>query len=288
MPPGYDTPAAAQQPQQSQQQPPQQQQPGSGGYPAQSPSAPPPPQQSGGYPSQAPGGQQSGGYPPQQGRQAPPPPPGGGNSGGFDPTFDAAHREAPAPSLGYRSAAAPPPPGSSQDLPPGYMSRYEKSQVRRKKKNIGRVKIAIGALILLVCVAATIALTQKSNQPTTLADVKEGECFTGELDDVTVVDCGQPHQRELYALVDPTNAEGAYPGEDVLLTDQGNICSVEFVTFFGATVEVAQTNGIDIFPVVPTEAQWDAGEKQARCLTGRSDNSAFSGTIEGQGAAAGG
>jgi hypothetical protein len=145
-------------------------------------------------------------------------------------------------------------------------------------------------LILLVCVAATIALTQKSKQPKTLADVKEGECFTGELDDVTVVDCGQPHQRELYALAPPPDAlaGGDFPGQEALTTELGNICSVSFVEFFGASVEVAQTNGIDIFPVVPSEPQWNDGEKDGICLTGKTDNSAFSGTIKDQGAAAGG
>src|SRR4029453_19019343 len=94
-----------------------------------------------------------------------PPAPGGPPRTGFDPTFDAANREAPPMSLGYRAAGAPPPPGASTDLPPGYLSREEKSKVQRHKKNTGRFKIAIGALILLVCVGATIVLTKKKGEP---------------------------------------------------------------------------------------------------------------------------
>jgi actin-like ATPase involved in cell morphogenesis len=292
LPPGYGTPP----PQQGQPPPQQGQQPGSGGYPAQNPAAPqqqapqrpqaPQGQPSGGYQAQPPVGPSSGGYQAQS--PSAPPPPGGGNSGGFDPTFDAANREAPAPSLGYRSAAAPPPPGASHDLPPGYMSREQKSQVKKKKKSLGRVKIAIGALILLVCVVATIALTKKSNAPTTLADVEVEECFNGEFTDVTVVDCGEAHSFELFKVVQATDPSVAFPGQEALTTEEGNICSLELVTYFGAGVDVAQANGIDLFPVVPTEKQWDAGETDTFCLAGPSDGSGVQGSIKGQGAAAGG
>ena len=44
-----------------------------------------------------------------------------------DPTFDAAGREAPPPSLGYRAAGSPPPPGQSYDLPPGILSPEERA-----------------------------------------------------------------------------------------------------------------------------------------------------------------
>jgi hypothetical protein len=163
------------------------------------------------------------------------------------------------------------------------MSREQKSAVRRHKKNTGRVKIAIGALILLVCVAVTIALTKKSNEPTTVADVEEGECFNGELDDLSVVDCGEPHARELFKILPPADANAAYPGEDALRTEQGNVCTLELLAYYGGTMETAQAAGLELFPVVPSEAQWNDGAKDTFCLVGPSTDQSIAGSIKGQG-----
>jgi hypothetical protein len=137
-------------------------------------------------------------------------------------------------------------------------------------------------------VAATIALTQKSNEPTTVADVDEGECFNGELDDLSIVDCDQPHARELFKIVAPADPNVAYPGEAALNESQGNVCSLELVGYFGAPIEVATAAGIDLFPVVPSEAQWNDDVKDTLCLAGSSGGESVVGTIKGQGAAAAG
>jgi molecular chaperone DnaK len=275
-PPGATPPPQQPPPQHQQQQPPppqQQQAPPPPSYAA----APPPPQQP------PPPGPASGGQRPPYTSSAPAIQTGPG----FDPTFDAANREAPPPSLGYRAAGAPLPPGASNDLPPGYLSREQKSQVKRHQKNTGRIKVAIGALILLVCVAITIALTKKSNEPTTVADVKEGECFSGELDDVSVVDCDQPHTRELFKILPPADANAAYPGQDVLTESQGNACTLELISYYGADVPTASAAGVELFPIVPTEAQWNDGVQDTLCLAGPADNKGVSGSIKGKGAAPG-
>jgi hypothetical protein len=136
-------------------------------------------------------------------------------------------------------------------------------------------------------VAITIALTKKSNEPTTVADVKEGECFTGELEDVSVVDCAQPHTRELFKVLPPTDANAAYPGQDALLQSQGNACTLELIAYYGADVPTASAAGVELFPVVPSEAQWNDGVKDTFCLAGPADNKGVSGSIKGKGAAPG-
>jgi actin-like ATPase involved in cell morphogenesis len=255
---------------------------------------PPPPQAPGGYGAAPPPPQAPGGY------GAAPPPPGGGPPSpyapgpatppgqGFDPTFDAAHREAPAPSLGYRTAAAPPPPGASDDLPPGYMSREQKSAVKRRNKNTGRVKIGIGFLILAVCVLATIAITRESNAPTTLADVAEGECFNGDIGDLDVVDCDRPHAREVFKVLPPADADAAFPGDDQIRTNQGNACAIHLTAFYGADVATAQAAGLELFPVVPNEEQWNEGVQDSFCLVGAANGGSVSNSVEGLGAAAAG
>jgi actin-like ATPase involved in cell morphogenesis len=130
------------------------------------PSAPPqrggqgqylPPPPTGPPPGRIPSGQ----YPPQQGgpsgQYPPPQAPQTGWRQGYDPTFDAAGREAPPPSLGYRAAGSPPPPGQSYDLPPGLLSPEQKAARQRQEARKARTQTVIGTLILLLCVAGVIA-----------------------------------------------------------------------------------------------------------------------------------
>jgi actin-like ATPase involved in cell morphogenesis len=258
--------------------------PSSGGYAA----APPPPT-SGGHAAPS-----SGGYPaPNSGGYAPPPsggyptPPGQPPGPGHDPTFDAAHHEAPAPSLGYRQASAPPPPGASNDLPPGYLTREQKQRVKTKQRRKGAFGKVVLVLILLAAVLATIVLTRKSNEPTTLADVEEGECYVGDdLNDLEVVDCAAPHTGEVFKILPAADPDGAFPDE-AALTTQRDSCTLELTTFFGAGAEVALQAGFELFPIVPNEAQWDEGQTDTFCIVGKADGTNFEGSLAGAGAAAG-
>ncbi|HMG44440.1 MAG TPA: Hsp70 family protein [Acidimicrobiales bacterium] len=248
---------------------------------------PPPPGQapnSGAYaaqPAPSPGGAYAA---PTSGGYAPPPGP-----GHADPTFDNAHHEAPPPSLGYRQASAPPPPGASNDLPPGYLTREQKERVKTKQKWKGRAGVVVLFLILVVAVIATIALTQKGNEPDTLADVAEGECYLGEdLNDVDIVNCGAAHNGEVFKVIPAPDPDGAFPG-DAVMTQQKDACSLELTAFFGAGPDVAVAAGLQLYPQTPSEAQWNDGVTDTFCVLGQTDISQTStGTLKNAGAAAGG
>ena len=225
----------------------------------------------------------------------PPPPPGSGGyasvpapptSGGFDPTFDAAHHEAPPPSLGYRQASAPPPPGASNDLPPGYMTREQKTVVKKKERRKGRFTVIVLALILIAAVLATIALTQKANDPKSIASVKEGECFTGEdPNDVEVVDCAKAHHRELFKILPAADANADYPGQQALIDAQGPACITQLETFFGGTADAAVAQGIQLYPIVPTESMWNDGTTDSYCTIGPAEEGkTFTGSMKNVGA----
>jgi len=220
-------------------------------------------------------------------RPAPPTgPPAGGR--GWDPTFDAAPNETPGPSLGYRSAGLPPPPGTSTDLPPGYADQEQRSRQRRRQRTKSRIGIVVGALILVVCVVVTLALTAENNAPQTLADIEVGQCFLGaDLNDVEAVDCDQAHHGELVAVLPPTDANAAYPGEEALHTQQNEPCAVQVEQFFGGTRDILQQRGVQIYPVVPSESQWNDDITDTFCYVGASDPSrTITGSVEGLGAAA--
>jgi molecular chaperone DnaK len=220
--------------------------------------------------------------PPAPGMGGPPPP--GGS--GWDPTFDAAATEAPGPSLGYRQAGMPPPPGTSTDLPPGYTTPEQRNRQQRKQRRKSRVGMLVGAVVLIACVIVTLALTAEKNSPETLADVEVGECFLGEeLNDLEVVDCDEGHHGELVAILDPADPDADYPGETALHEEQDEACAVAVEDYYGAARAIAQQAGVQIYPIVPTEAQWNDDLKGTYCYVGAADPSrTVAGSVEGQGA----
>ncbi|MGH9212672.1 MAG: Hsp70 family protein [Acidimicrobiales bacterium] len=220
--------------------------------------------------------------------QAPPPPPAPSGRPGWDPTFDAAATEAPGPSLGYRAAGLPPPPGTSTDLPPGYTTQEQRKRTQRKQRRRSRLGMLVGGLILVVCVAATLALTARQNEPDSLADVEEGECFLGDdLSDLEIVGCGEAHRGELVAILAPADANAAFPGEEALHTEHDEACALRVEEYFGGARADLQALELNLFPLVPTEAQWNDEMRDTFCYVGPNDQGeTVSGTIESEGAAA--
>jgi molecular chaperone DnaK len=226
--------------------------------------------------------------PPNQAYGARPgsPPPGPAYSGhSLDPTFEAASSEPPPPSLGYRAAGMPPPPGTSGDLPPGYLDTGAKASRRRKERRKRRVMIALGFLLVLVAVGATLIIQELQSQPETIASLDVGECFNGEPTDLDTVDCDQPHSGELYFLAPPPDPQAAYPGVEVLQNEVGQACITALVDYFGAAAEVAAERGIEVQPLAPSEDEWDDGTTDVYCVAVPAEGGTASGSIQGRGAA---
>jgi hypothetical protein len=159
-----------------------------------------------------------------------------------------------------------------------------------KRRNVwkGRAAMLVGAVILLVCIGATLALKARQDAPQTLADMEVGECYVGQdVGDVEVVDCEQPHHGELFAVVGTEGLGGEYMGEDALRTDRGNVCIFELAgSYYGAGADVAAANGIEIKPFVPTEEDWAGGERDSYCVAVAASGDTMQGSIQGEGQAA--
>jgi molecular chaperone DnaK len=223
-----------------------------------------------GYPGATPPGM---GAPPPPSGPTTPPAQAPGQGPGWDPTFDAAPNEAPGLSLGYRTAGMPPPPGASSDLPPGLMSQEQRNRHQRRQRTKSRFRMLIGALLLIVCVVATLALTAQSDEPETLADVAEGECFLGTVNDLEVVDCAEAHHGEMVVILAPADPAAAYPGEEALHTQQDQPCALKAQEYFGVGTDLTQQTEIQVFPVPPTEAQWNDELTDTFCYIGATDPS---------------
>ena len=184
----------------------------------------------------------------------------------------------------YRGGALPPPPGASTELPPGYLTDDAKAARRRSERRRKRVMIALGALLLVTAALGTAALTANSDKKETVADIEIGECFTGDANDVKTVGCDEPHQFELFAVAPAPAPDGAFPGAETATTDGGSACVMALVSYYGATVDVAAGNGLEVVPIAPTEAQWKDGDTDTYCLATDAEGGALDQSIKGQGA----
>jgi hypothetical protein len=178
----------------------------------------------------------------------------------------------------------PPAPGSSGDLPPGYLTGDAKAARRKSARRKGRLMMVLGVLVVLVAAGATAALTAQSNKDQTLADISVGDCFTGEANDLEVVDCDDPHQFELYDLIPATNPDADYPGAEAAQADAEATCTGALVAYYGAAIEVVVENGLNATAFAPTEEQWNAGETDTYCVALGTDGDVIQGSIEGDGA----
>lgn len=239
-----------------------------GALPAPAASLPPPPAATGPDPAQmAPGTQ-----PP-----ATPPPPGPPSTPPLPPT------PSRAPGA-YRGGALPPRPGSSDDLPPGYLTDEARAARRRSERRRRRLMVALGGVVVVAALVATLVLTADSSAEQTVADVEVGECFTGGANDLEVVGCDEPHQFELIAVAPPPDPAADFPGDEAATTDGGNACALAIPDYYGAAVEQFLADGFEMVPIVPTEAQWQDGDTDTFCLAADSAGGALDESVRGKGA----
>lgn len=199
-------------------------------------------------------------------------PPPAGTSG--DPTFDAAAHEAPAPSLGYRSAALAAPPGASDDLPPGLRSGDEKAAAKKKAKTRGRLGRVAVAVVLLAAIAGTVALTQLTkSDDEVLADMEVGECFEGDpTDSMSIVDCLEPHLGELYAVVPaPEDLGDEFPHPNDLEDAADEACGDELEGYTGVDHERLEEEDYGVLTFRPRENDWNEDRRDIYCTLGRLD-----------------
>jgi hypothetical protein len=141
-----------------------------------------------------------------------------------------------------------------------------------------------GGLALVVALGFTLKLQADQSKPKTVASVEVGDCFTGKPTDLTKVDCGEPHQGELFARIGAPDPNAAYPGADAIAQQAGTACAGPFAEYYGAAADVAVANGIDFTPVTPTKAQWEDGETTSYCVAISPGGDAIRGSIKGKGA----
>jgi hypothetical protein len=101
------------------------------------------------------------------------------------------------------------------------------------------------------------------------ADLKVGDCFDDQTVDgefitefatVPMVDCDDPHDNEVFAVIGLGG--GTFPGEDTLVEEVFETCVPLFESYVGSPYATSRLN---IFPIYPTEDVWVAGDRKGVC-----------------------
>jgi hypothetical protein len=105
------------------------------------------------------------------------------------------------------------------------------------------------------------------SSPGNVGSVTAGDCFDDpaprddEVTDLPIVACDQPHDNEVYAVVELVNGE--YPGDDTVLRRAEEGCLDAFEPYVGRAYAISELFATWL---VPSEASWDHGDREAICV----------------------
>lgn len=128
--------------------------------------------------------------------------------------------------------------------------------------------------IVLVVVAAGILFAARRGEggqivgagDVDVTEIRAGDCF--DLNDPSVEEvasvegkpCTQPHEFEMFFVGDLP--DGDFPAEGVINAFLEAECLPAFETYVGLAWE---QSAFDIFPLIPTESGWNAGDHVVQC-----------------------
>lgn len=234
----------------------------------------------------------------------PPPPPGMPGGPGFAPIGG------PPPPPSGRPSPLPPPPGHQPAYqlppPPKPGGRGRRFGIAAGVGVAALIAVRVGLGLVLNDVGEDVARDRAADDVRDIAgadhrdDVDdrlasfalvEGDCFDNrsELSATDVVDaalaevpCAEPHDAEVYALIEhPADLGAGYPGEDALIQYAGPECLSGFGDFVGAPYE---TSSLDFMFVFPTEEAWGLlDDRTVVCSVLTIDGSPLTGTAAGSG-----
>ncbi len=120
-------------------------------------------------------------------------------------------------------------------------------------------------VLVVLAVAASVASCSS------VLELSVGDCFqdwegatqlaTQQVEGVETVNCDIPHDNEVYALVEMT--EASFPGAAAVETQAYESCLERFDSFVGTPYADSR---LDFGALFPTEASWDQGDRTIICF----------------------
>jgi hypothetical protein len=135
-----------------------------------------------------------------------------------------------------------------------------------------RRSIIAGLTLTLVLTGCASGLPQSGDErpegAVTLFDLELGDCLNdggvplrSDMTDVPRVDCEDPHDSELFAIL---GVEGSvFPGEEELVADAQDRCARAFGDFIGLPFA---NSTLDFRYYYPTASSWAQGDRSIYCL----------------------
>lgn len=113
-------------------------------------------------------------------------------------------------------------------------------------------------------------------------DLEPGDCFNThgqQVDEVSVVDCEDPHVYEAFHSYDLEGAEDAeFPGDEAVLEDADGECRPAFEEYVGTPYD---DSALFITVIRPSEATWGEGDRTVICALNDEDEEEMTGSAEG-------
>jgi hypothetical protein len=139
--------------------------------------------------------------------------------------------------------------------------------------------------VLLGALATSCSADDDDEPLTALSGTAIGTCLDfggsvdGEIDELPLVPCDEPHTHEIYALMDSDAA--AYPGLEALEGEARTKCLGGFDDYVGVS---AVDSELFYSWLVPTQDSWDGyGDRQLVCIIGEVNGAPLVGTVRDAG-----
>jgi hypothetical protein len=115
-------------------------------------------------------------------------------------------------------------------------------------------------------------------------NMRVGDCFDDptdtygdEVSSLPGVPCAEPHDNEVYALVDVTLAE--YPGEDAMWAHANDECLKRFEGYVGLDYE---SSSLDIYTMYPSTSSWEQDDREVVCALYDMNAAKLEGSMHGR------
>lgn len=110
--------------------------------------------------------------------------------------------------------------------------------------------------------------------------VRAGDCFDdpegSEIREVVVISCDEPHDNEVYALVELDDDD--FPGENQVADEAEELCFEAFEDYVGLPYEESIFLSLQL---TPTEQGWEDGDREAVCVLYDADQDPLDESAEG-------
>ena len=171
------------------------------------------------------------------------------------PTYDPPVAESPADPASW----APPPTDSGGE----WTAATPGAQEPVRSGSSGRIWIFLAIAVVLGFGAFSLLDNSK-----TVDDIAVGDCMDIPEEDVfssvDTIDCNEPHDLEVFGLVDLTALGSSYPGDDPVSEAAFDLCWDEFERYVGVAYE---DSAIYMDAFTPTLEGWDErGDRIANCV----------------------